>query len=252
MEGSQVRLAAMTAENEIREYLEAKHPEKYKEAQDDPAVMAAVQKFKQYQDQLAGIRVALGWHVRRDLSSIETEDGKWEVIDRDGKAVETFKSQKEAGEYIEDNGKLLDHLKRTYPEHMREPLMGHTEEGPSTGASYGGIRPPRPDRKQRLATAQYFYEHGAKDFSGYVKSFTQAYHAALNQKIYDSLTDEATLWKEGTALPPKIEYRGQTYYSPDVAKSMKLAKPENRPKGIPFGGSSKIRSSDSSDRISTS
>jgi 2'-5' RNA ligase len=230
---SQVRLAAMMADSDSREFLEENHPEQFQEAQDDPAVMDAVKQFKQYQDELAAIRISLGWHVRRDLSTLEDENGDWSVVDRDGNEVETFgKSQKDAQEYAEEVGEVLDHLKRTYPEHKREPLMGRTDEGPSLGASYGGIKAPRPDKKQRIATAQYFYEHGAKDFSGYVKSFTQAYHAALNQKIYDSLTDEATKWKEGTAQPPQIEYRGQTYYSPDVAKSMKLAKPENRPKKI--------------------
>ena len=230
---SQVRLTAMMADSDAREFLEENHPEQFQEAQDDPAVMAAVGKFKQYQDELAAIRISLGWHVRRDLSSIENEDGTWSVVDRDGNEVgDPFDSQRDAQEFVEESGNLLDHLKRTYPEHLREPLMGRTDEGPSLGASYGGIKPPRPDKKQRLATAEYFYTHGAKDFSGYVKSFTQAYHAALNQKIYDSLTDEATKWKEGTAQPPQIEYRGKTYYSPDVAKSMKLAKPENRPKQI--------------------
>ena len=231
---SQVRLAAMMADSESREYLEANHPEQFEAAQNDPAVMSAVAKFKQHQDELAQLRIALGWHVRRDLSMLENEDGEWTVIDRDGNEVENFgKSQKDAQEYVEEVGQVLDHLKRTYPEHKREPLMGTTNESPSLGASYGGIKAPRPDKKQRIATAEYFYEHGAKDFSGYVKSYTQAYHAALNQKIYDSLTEEATKWKEGTAQPPQIEYRGKTYYSPEVAKSMKLAKPEHRPKQIP-------------------
>lgn len=230
---SQVRLAAMMADSDAREFLEENHPEQFQEAQDDPAVMAAVAKFKQHQDELAAIRISLGWHVRRDLSTLEDENGDWSVVDRDGNEVETFgKSQRDAQEFVEESGNLLDHLKRTYPEHKREPLMGATNEGPSLGASYGGIKAPRPDKKQRIATAEYFYDHGAKDFSGYIKSFTQAYHAALNQKIFDSLTDEATKWREGTAQPPQIEYRGKTYYSPDVAKSMKLAKPENRPKQI--------------------
>lgn len=228
----QVRLTAMMADNQIREYLQEEHPDQYDEARNDPAVMKAVQTFKKYQDELAALRIKLGWHVRRDLSSIENEDGTWSVVDQDGDEVDSFKTFKQSQDYVEDNGKLLDHLKRTYPEHMREPLMGATNEPSASGAPYGGIRPPRPDKKQRIASAEYFFQHGAKDFSGYVKSFTQAYHAALNQKIYDSLTGNAQLWKEGTALPPQIEYRGKTYYSPDVAKSMKLAKPENRPKVI--------------------
>lgn len=228
----QVRLTAMMADNQIREYLQEEHPDQYDEARNDPAVMKAVQTFKKYQDELAAIRIKLGWHVRRDLSSIENEDGTWSVVDQDGDEVDSFKTFKQSQDYVEDNGKLLDHLKRTYPEHMREPLMGATNEPSASGAPYGGIRPPRPDKKQRIASAEYFFQHGAKDFAGYVKSFTQAYHAALNQKIYDSLTGNAELWKEGTALPPQIEYRGKAYYSPDVAKSMKLAKPENRPKVI--------------------
>ncbi|MCU1301406.1 MAG: hypothetical protein JWQ87_1690 [Candidatus Sulfotelmatobacter sp.] len=239
---SQVRLTAMMVDSQAREFLEANHPDQFLEAESDPAVMDAVKTFKQYQDQLAALRVQLGWHVRRDLSTFEDEDGNWQVLDQDGNPVEAmggnlnapeiFKSQRDAQAYVDEKGTILDHLKRTYPEHSHEPLMGTTNEGPSLGASYGGIKPPKPDKKQRLASAQYFYDHGAKDFSGYIKSYTQAYHAALNQKIYESLTDEATPWKEGTARPPQIEYRGKTYYSPDVAKSMKLAKPENRPKKI--------------------
>lgn len=228
----QVRLAAMLSDSDAREHLEEHYPDQYDEGREDPAVMDAVNRFKRYQDQLAAIRIKLGWHVRRDLSTFEDEAGRWSVLDRNGEEVDSFDSQKDAQDYVEANGNILDHLKRTYPEHLREPLMGRTDESPSLGASHGGIRPPRPDRKQRLATADYFYAHGAKDFSGYVKSYTQAYHAALNQKIFDSLTGEATKWREGTAKPPQIEYRGTTYYSPEVAKSMKLAKPANRPKEI--------------------
>lgn len=229
----QIRLASMMVDNQTREYLEENHPEQFDQAQNDPAVMKAVKTFKKYQDELAAVRISLGWHVRRDLSMEESEDGTWKIIDQDGNETgEEFKSAKKAQEYVEENGKILDHLKRTYPEHLREPLMGRTDEGPSLGGSYGGIKPPRPDKKQRIASAEYFYQHGAKDFGGYIKSFTQAYHAALNQKIYDSLTDEATKWKRGTAMPPQIEYRGETYYSPDIAKSMKMALPANRPKKI--------------------
>lgn len=231
---SQIRLASMMVDNQTREYLQEQKPDEYNQSIADPQVMTAVQRFKRYQDELAAVRVALGWHVRRDLSIFEDEEGKWKILDPDGNEVEgeEFKTAKAAQAYVDENGKILDHLKRTYPEHLREPLMGRTDEGPSLGGSYGGIKPPRPDKKQRIASAEYFYIHGAKDFGGYIKSFTQAYHAALNQKIYDSLTEEATPWKQGTAMPPEITYRGETYYSPNVAKSMKTALPAHRPKII--------------------
>jgi 2'-5' RNA ligase len=227
----QIRLAAMLSDSDAREYLEENHPDQFEEAQNDRAVMAAVQKFKQYQEQLSALRINLGWHVRRDLSMVETEDGEWEVIDRDGNAVETFEKPHDAQDYIEQEGKVLDHLKRTYPEHLREPLMGATGSGPNVqGGSYGGIRPPKPDKKQRLASGQYFYEHGAKDFSGYLQSYTQASHATLNKRIYDELTDTATPWKEGTAQPTEITYDGKTYYRPDVALSMRSGVGTNRVK----------------------
>ena len=231
----QIRSAAMMADSDSREYLEAKYPEQYDKAKNDLAVMAAVKKFKGYQDQLAALRISLGWHVRRDLSAVENEDGTWNVLDRDGKPIEAFggklntpevfKTFRDAQDYVEQEGKLLDHLKRVYPEHLREPLMGKTNEGPGIGGSFGGIKAPRPDKRQRLATAEYFYQHGAKDFTGYIKSFTQAYHAALNQKIFDAIIDESTQWKDGTSAPSSIEYRGKTYYRPEIAKSMKQDNP---------------------------
>lgn len=233
----QIRLAAMLSDSDAREYLKENHPEQFEEAQNDPAVMSAVHKFKQYQEQLSALRINLGWHVRRDLSSFEDENGQWSVVDRDGIPVETngvlhvFESQRDAQDYVEQEGKVLDHLKRTYPEHLREPLMGNTGAGPNVqGGSYGGIRPPKPDKKQRLASGQYFYEHGAKDFSGYLQSFTQASHATLNKKIYDELTNTATAWQEGTAQPTEITYDGKTYYRPDVALSMRSGVGVNRVK----------------------
>jgi len=233
----QIRQASMLSDVDAREYLQEHYPDQYEAATKDPEVMAAVQRFKPYQEEITALRMALGWHVRRDLTVFENEpddEGKisWSVLDRDGDEVEQFTSYKKAEKFVEQNGKILDHLKRTYPEHLREPLMGMTSEGPSLGATYGGIKPPRPDRKKRLATAEYFYQHGAKDFSGYIKSYTQVRHAALNQRIFDQLTSNAEQWREGNAMPPQIEYRGETYYSPQVAQSMKMAKPENRPKVI--------------------
>lgn len=116
------------------------------------------------------------------------EDGKYDVINLDGNVVATYKSARDAQDHVETHGKILDHLKRTYPEHLREPLMGRTDAGPDvSGGSYGG--PAKPDRKKRIATQDYFYEHGAKDFSGYLSSYTQASHAALNKKA-PSLTKE--------------------------------------------------------------
>jgi GGDEF domain-containing protein len=237
---SQIRLTAMMADSDAREFLQENHPDQYDEARNDPAVMAGVQRFQKYQQELAALRVALGWHVRRDLSTFEDEDGNWQVLDRNGKPVlamggklgrpEIFKSQREAQDYVEQHGKILDHLKRTYPEHLREPLMGRTDAGPNvTGYSGQGIRPPKPDKKQRLASAEYFWDHGAKDFSGYLQSYAQARHATLNKAVFDAITDEGTQWKAGTAQPKQIAYRGKTYYSPDVAASMRSGGMKNVP-----------------------
>ena len=240
LDENQIRLTAMMGDSDAREFLQAEHPDQYDEARNDPAVMAAVRRFQKYQQELAALRVSLGWHVRRDLSTFEDEDGNWQVLDRNGAPVlamggklgrpAIFKSQKEAQEYVEQHGKILDHLKRAYPEHLREPLMGRTDAGPNlTGYSGQGIRPPKPDKKQRLATAQYFWEHGAKDFSGYLQSYAQARHATLNKAVFEAITDEGTQWTAGTAQPKQIEYRGKTYYSPDVAASMRSGGMKNVP-----------------------
>jgi hypothetical protein len=235
----QVRLTAMMADSDAREYLQENHPEQFEQAQNDSAVMAAAEKFQRYQAELAALRIKLGWSVRRDLSVFENEDAakdenRWMVLDRDGNPVADFKAEKEAKSYVEEKGTLLDHLKRTYPEHLREPLMGQTVPASGATGSYsGGIRAPRPDKKQRLATAEYFYTHGAKDFSGYLQSFAQASHATLNQKIFATLTEKATKWTEGTAQPPEITYRGKTYYRPDVAQSMRTGLKENHVKNPP-------------------
>ena len=124
-------------------------------------------------------------------------------------------------EYRREGRVPLDHLKREYPEHKREPLMGKRPRKARRSAPVWRHSPSAPGQETTSRVRERFYDHGAKDFSGYVKSFTQAYHGALTRRFTTSLTDEATKWREGTAQPPQIEYRGKTYYSPDVAKSMR-------------------------------
>jgi hypothetical protein len=234
----QVRLAALMADSDSRDYLQEKHPDEYHRALHDPKVMQAVRKFEPLQDELADDRVALGWPVRLSLQAEEDptvnegEIGRWTVKDRDGNLVSEFEKEREARKFVEENGIIEPHLKRTYPEHLRQPLPFQTAEqgqGPWTGAFYRepGVRPPRMDKKARLASAEYHYQKGAHDFSGYVESYRRVKEAMLKQNIYDDFTTRATPWKVGTAQPPQITYNGKTYYRPDIAVKMRAGGEKN-------------------------
>ncbi len=229
----QIRLAALMADSDSRDYLQEHHPDEYRKAINDPDIMGALRKFEPLQDELADDRVALGWPVRMNIQ-VEEDDtvnegqiGRWKVNDRDGNTVAEFEKQRDALRFVEDNGIIEPHLKRTYPEHLRQPLPFQTAEqgqGPWTGSFYRepGVRPPRMDRKAREASAEYHYKRGAHDFSGYIESYRRVKEGLLKQNIYDDFTDRATPWKVGTAQPPQITYNGKTYYRPDIALKMRV------------------------------
>jgi hypothetical protein len=214
----QVRLAAMMVDSDARDFLEAKHPDEYDKAINDPQVMEAVKKFDPMWKELTADRLALGWSIRRNLSVTDEQDDGFHVVDRDGNDEGVFKTEKAAQKYVDENGEPEPHLKRTYPEHSKNPLPGETGFGDlGTGQPHEkGLRPAKMDKKQRLASAEYFYEHGRKDFSGYEKSYKQTKFAVAKQALYDDFTKNATKWTAGTAQPPSIEYNGKTYHSPDI------------------------------------
>lgn len=224
----QIRLASMMVDSDSRDYLEAHKPEEYSAALGDPKVMEAVDRFKPLQEELTADRKALGWPVRKSLTIEENKDAaadepKWNVVDRQGTVVDSFKSEGKAQRYIDQNAEDEPHLKRTYPEHSRSPLPAETGAGQAVGSfpHEKGLRPPKMDKKAREMSAEYNYEHGRKDFSGYVDSFKQTKTAMLKQKLFDDFTDNAEKWTAGTAQPSKIEYNGKTYYRPDVVQKAK-------------------------------
>jgi hypothetical protein len=219
----QIRLASMMADSDSRDYLKANKPDEFKQATSDPAVMAAVKKFEPLQQELTKDRQALGWPVRMSMEAIEQPDGTFKVMDRSGADLGDFKTAKKANEFIQENGEVEPHLKRTYPEHSKNPLPAETGVGDFTQAfpHEKGLRPPKMDKKSREMSAEYHYEHGRKDFSGYTESFKQTKTAVLKQKLFDDFVDRATPYSAGTAQPPKIEYNGKTYYRPDIVQKAK-------------------------------
>ena len=216
----QIRLVSMMVDSDSRDYLEQHKPQEFRQATQDIEVMKAVHRFEPLQDELTADRQALGWPVRKSLAVEEdpTSANPFVVKDRDGNSVADFKTQKQAQNYVDQNATIEPHLKRTYPEHSKNPLPAETGAGPFTGTFYGekGLRPPKMDKKARIASAEYHYEHGRKDFSGYIESFKQAKEAMLKQQLFDDFTDTATAWKAGTAQPSKITYGGKDYYRPDL------------------------------------
>jgi len=237
----QIRLASLMVDSDSRDFLQAQHPDEYKSATEDPKVMAAVKKFDPLWKELTADRLALGWPIRRSLSiSEELPDGGFHVIDRDGTAVEkdgepqVFKTERAAAKFVEANGTPEPHLKRTYPEHSKNPLPAETGAGEFTGSFVHekGLRPPKMDKKAREMSAAYHYEHGRKDFSGYIESFKQAKTAVLKQQLFDDFTEKAEKWTAGTAQPSKIEYNGETYYRPDIVQKAKEGGTELKPYAV--------------------
>jgi GGDEF domain-containing protein len=232
----QIRLASMMVDSDSRDFLKANKPDEYKQAMQDPKIMQAVSNFDPLWQELTKDRQALGWPVRQSLHMEEdpAADGKFAVKDRQGKIVESFDSDAKAMRYIDKNAEPEPHLKRTYPEHSRSPLPFETGTGPYTG-SYPhekGLRPPKMDKKQREMSAQYFYDHGRKDFSGYVESYKQTKEAIAKQELFNDFTKRATPWTAGTAQPSKIKYNGKEYVRPDIALKAKQGKTELPAYGI--------------------
>ena len=224
----QVRLASMMADSDSRDYLHDQKPDEYKQAMQDPKVQQAIGNFQPLQEELAKDRIALGWPVRKSLHVEENAgaaagENRWMVVDRKGAPVADFKAETQAMRYAEENGEIEPHLKRTYPEHSKSPLPAETGAGDFTGSYVHdkGLRPPRIDKKSREMSAAYHYEHGRKDFSGYLESFKQVKTALMKQQLFDDFTSKAEAWTAGTAQPPKIEYEGKTFYRPDIAAKAK-------------------------------
>jgi hypothetical protein len=219
----QIRLAALMVDSDSRDDLKLNHPQEFQQAQNDPAVMAAVKKFEPLQKELAKDRQALGWPVRMSMEALEQPDGTFKVFDRQGNDQGDFKTAAKAAKFIKDNADLEPHLKRTYPEHTKSPLPAETGAGDFTGSfpHEKGLRPPKMDRKAREMSAQYHYEHGRKDFSGYAESYKQVKQAIAKQELFNDFTKNATPWKNGTAMPPTIEYNGKKYTRPDLVKKAK-------------------------------
>ncbi len=229
----QIRLASLMVDSDSRDYLQAHKPDDYNKAINDPEVVTAVKKFEPLQQELTKDRTALGWPVRKSLSVEEITDPNdpnfdietpWVVKDRDGNPVASFKTKGKAQGFVEKNATIEPHLKRTYPEHLRLPLPAETAAGPFTGSFYAdkGLRPPKMDKKTREMSAEYHYQHGAKDFSGYRESFAQTKEAVLKQNLFDEFSNTATPWTQGTAQPPSIQYNGKEYFRPDLALQMKF------------------------------
>src|SRR5205807_268641 len=104
----QIRLAHMMVDSDSRDYLESAKPAEYSQALHDPRVMDAVNRFKPLQDELTRDREALSWPVRKSLSVEENEaagpgEDRWMVKDRDGNPIDSFRSEGEARQYVEDN-----------------------------------------------------------------------------------------------------------------------------------------------------
>src|SRR5437660_4152302 len=146
----------MMVDSDSRDYLESAKPAEYSQALQDPRVMDAVNRFKPLQDELTRDREALSWPVRKSLSVEEDQtagpgQNRWTVKDRDGNLIADFRTEAEARSFVDETATVEPHLRRTYPEHSRNPLPAETGAGPFTGTFYAdkGIRPPRMDKKAR-------------------------------------------------------------------------------------------------------
>jgi hypothetical protein len=182
---AQERLFTLMADADSRENLKLNHPEEFLQAQNDSAIQAALKKYKPLEQELTGLREKMG------------------------------------GQTLEQ-----DYLRRVYDKYVagvnKAEVPGTPERG--TSAFDRVIRPQRTDKLSRESTSEYHYENGLHEFGpAFATKFIGTHLKALRDQVAREFLDKSTMLPAGASEQRFIEYNGQRYYRPDVAKDLRDA-----------------------------
>ena len=178
----QERLFVLMADADSRENLRTNHPQEFRAAQNDTAVQEALRKYRP---------------IERDLSATRERLG---------------------GQTLEG-----DYLRRTYDKYVagvgKEQAPGSAERG--TSAYDRVVRPQRMGNMGREATAEYYYRNGLHEFGpSFATKFIGTNLRALRDTVAKEFLSKATQVTTGAPEPRSIEYKGETYYRPDLVADM--------------------------------
>jgi hypothetical protein len=181
---AQERLFTLMADSDSRENLRANHPEEYRQAQNDPAVQAALKKYKPLEQQLTAVREKMGG----------------ENLDQD----------------------YLRRVYDKYVAGVNKPSAEGkpAESAPFDRV----IRPQNVNPKSREATAEYHYQNGLHEFGpAFATKFVATHLKGLRDEVAQEFLSKSSLLQNGAEEPRSINYDGKRYFRPDVAREMRDA-----------------------------
>lgn len=119
-------------------------------------------------------------------------------------------------------GKVIEgnYFPRSYPPGVAEP--------PVVSSFYdtGKVGPRRADAYQRLASANYFYEHGVRDPEPELRrKWIKTYLAYTEQEAFGAFAKDAHAVIHGDAFPAKVQWKDRTLYRKDVIEKVRNAVP---------------------------
>jgi hypothetical protein len=185
----QERLFTLMADAEARENLRVNHPEEYREAENDPAILAALAGYRPIEQEVTRLRERMG-------GAILDQDYLRRVYEEHVAGV----NKPEAPEQGERATSAFDRV----------------------------IRPQRMDNFEREADPEYHYQHGLHELGpAFATKFIATHLKALRDQVAHQFLDRATQLPAGAPEPRSIEYNGRTYYSREVARDMREAGQKN-------------------------
>ena len=181
---AQERLFTLMADADSRENLKANHSQEYADAQRDPAIQAALRKYKPLEQQLTAAREKMG------------------------------------GENLDQ-----DYLRRVYGKYVAGVDQPSAQGKPAESGQFDRvIRPQGVNPKSREASAEYHYQNGLHEFGpAFATKFIATHLKGLRDEVAQEFLSKATTLQNGAEEPRTIEYGGQRYFRPDVAREMRDA-----------------------------
>jgi hypothetical protein len=181
---AQERLFTLMADADSRENLRVNHPQEYAQAQRDPAIQAALKKYKPLEQELTALREKMGG----------------ENLDQD----------------------YLRRVYEKHVAGVNKPTAeGKPAE---SGQFDRIIRPQDVNPYSREASAEYHYQKGLHEFGPAFATKVIAMHLkGLRDTVAREFLSKATLLQNGADGPRSITYGGQKYFRPDVAREMRNA-----------------------------
>jgi hypothetical protein len=183
----QERLLTLMADKQSRENLEANHPEEYHAALRDPAIQAAMGRYRPFENELTRAHEALGGNVLNDR----------------------------------------DYLRRVYQEHtsgVGRPLTPGEQAAPPLFDRV--ITPQRAPMESREAAAEYHYQNGLHEFGpAFATKYVGTMLRKAEHDAAQEFLGNATRIEPGEDLPASITYLGKRFYRPDVVQAIREARP---------------------------